>query len=109
MADNYVMQSGLTAQEERAFAAIISELEPKSSQVRLWHLLALTAAWGGAWAALLVFVEPVLVAFTCFVAIAAISAVGIWALRQVTTESGSWDRTLPLRDRFKLLWANLTD
>lgn len=103
------MQSGLTAQEERAFAAIVNELEPKQAGVRVWHLLVLTAAWVAGWVSLFAFVEPVVVAFSCFLAIAATSALGVWAVRQVTTESSAWDRTLPLRDRLKLLWTNLTD
>lgn len=101
------MQSGLSAQEERAFAAIVRDLEVTHNRVRWFHLCALVMAWAISLVALIMFVQPVVVGFACFLALAGTSAGMLWAVRQLTTETAEWHRGLTSRERFGVFWTNL--
>lgn len=102
------MPQGLSAQEERAFNAIIRELEPEPARkVRLWHLAAIVAGWSLGWAGLIMFVQPLALAAMCFGVIAASGAAGVIAIGQVSVRASNWNTSLSWRDRVQLVWSNL--
>jgi len=101
------MQNGLSAREERAFAEIIRELEPPPPRVHLWHLCVLFVGWVASWIALFSALDPVAVAFGCFLAIAGFTVGFGWVVREATTQTVGWDRSMETRDKLKTLWRNL--
>ena len=102
------MPQGLSAQEERAFAAIIRELEPEAGhRVRLWHLAVIAAAWSIGWVGLIMFVKPLALAALSFAMIAASTAAAVVAIGQVSIRATNWNSSLKWQERARLVWSNL--
>lgn len=101
------MQTQLTAQEQRAFDAIVDELAGSTRKVRLIHVAALVATWLGLWAAIINTVDTPLVSFGFFLAMAAVTSVIGWALLSASVRSINWDHSMGRRESLRALLRNL--
>lgn len=105
------MHHGLSAREERAFAEIIRELEPTKpqsySRFRLRHLCVLAVGWMASWVALISAVQPTVLAFGCFLALAAFTSGIGYGVLEASTRTIDWDSSMETKDKITTLWRNL--